>query len=345
MSLLSLPPELIYHILTFTPWLSILSFLSTTSYLTTNVLSPSDLRLLRRRFVNDLLAWERDRRVERGWPLHPDPPNGPWYMNYEYEDHECMVLMGFREDGFGSLPCYTCMRIRDWRHFSTPNRMGGRMVGQKDGAKRVCVQCGVKRGVYKPGNRFFMYTVCRGCECLMSPWNGAKFDGENVEKVEGSVPEKFDAFIEKRVGEDGEESWFDLHPEVENFWWWDYSQMCGGCTAAAGYTVEEFLDHKPKRDFVVNRMKKKYVAQRIASLERARENRAKRGISGPVGGLDIEALKKMEDPFPEFKPPPSFFGTIWRSTYISNWREMREEYEKKEPIGSAYNGYNRPRPT
>ena len=165
----------------------------------------------------------------------------------------------------------------------------------------------------------------------MSPWNGARFNGEDVNEVEGSIPPAFDIFVERHFDEKYGEHWVKKYPGLKNFWWWDYSQMCGACTAGEGYTVEEFLDHKPKRDFEVRRMKQRYNTQRIASLERARQCRIERGIPEPEGALDIEALKEMDDPFPDFKPPPSFFASRPKMTYVSNWKELRKEYEKREP--------------
>ncbi|KAJ4346475.1 uncharacterized protein N0V89_010404 [Didymosphaeria variabile] len=78
MELLSLPPELIHNILHFVDWDDILSFISTTKYVTDSILSKSDISRLRRNCRDRLLFWETERRIERGWSVEPNVKRGAW---------------------------------------------------------------------------------------------------------------------------------------------------------------------------------------------------------------------------------------------------------------------------
>lgn len=305
MPLLSLPPELIFHILTFSPWPTILSFISTTKLVTAHKLSPSDLRLLRRNCAATLLAWETAAREERNWPLYADPVKGPWTTMASTYGESMYVFWAGEGDAFNYIPCYGCLRFREWSYFGSTMRSGGQMIGQVRAERRRCIPCGVRTGLYLPGAKVGRRAICVQCKGVMAPWNGHRFSDDNMLfTVPGRLPEGWE-FENGVRGVDAEGNVTFSHAEFfEDYWWWTYSHMCAPCTVEAGYTRKELLHGKPIADRLVRRMKARHAEKKIASLERGREIRARRGMPEPERAVDIEALKGMDDPFPNFQPVP-----------------------------------------
>ncbi|KAL1597159.1 hypothetical protein SLS60_008741 [Paraconiothyrium brasiliense] len=293
MELLSLPPELIHGILLFIDWDDILSFISTTKYITDHILSKSDISRLRRNCCDRLLFWETERRIERGWPPEPNVKRGAWFEHAQLYGQRMYLWHVSQDERLAEIPCYKCLRFRNLEMFTSSMRCGGQMVGQTLATRRVCIPCGVKIGFYYGGLRLR----------IMSPWNGARNDPDTLEELSGTLPAQYDASADDDYGRQPRIS-------LDEYWWWTYSHMCALCAAEAGYTMEQVLDSEPRKDTFRAKMKERNRRSMLASLEerqdRGRKIRASLGIPEPCNLLDIESMKLEDDPFPNFQPVPIF---------------------------------------